>query len=149
MYATDLYENMVIPQERTNRKLYCLKLSGEIFHDVTTYLYRNSWGKTEMKEYNLLLPNIFQELKHNLETALNNAVWLDDVSKLSMLSKLKALHLVLYKKEDFHNEMNFFNNKYNFTLTRDQFPSNVLQLIKNQRRTVYDLIGKPFTFSDL
>lgn len=150
MYAHNLYENLVTPQAKHTREDYCIKLTSNLFNDISSNLYLKAWPSSHIDESQKILTKVFNFLKDKLKTAFQGAEWLDDDSQVHVQAKLAKMRLTFNKLEDPYNSEQYLNIKYSgLNINPGSFINNVLTMFQTHSRKRFNLQGKTFNSIDL
>lgn len=147
MYANDLYQYTMTQYSTNDRSKYCVKLTSNLFKDVTAKIYSETYTKEYCAHFRKLIKEIFKKIRGMFEVSLSSVTWIsEDDDKPQFLMKLKQLHLL------FHNDVNlylkdlFLNSKYeNFNIDKNSFQTNLLEVLTKQRKWYYGFVKKEFT----
>ncbi|XP_057662589.1 endothelin-converting enzyme homolog [Diorhabda carinulata] len=130
-----LYRNLASPKHVSNKEIYCMNLAHELMPDiVTTIIYEINPAKK------IFLPThltqmMFGDLKLSFGKSINDSK-LDDISKEKFVKKLERLNLGLITTGD----MNTTRDNYKDLKVRDNFTENVVILLKNYRKRIYEIV---------
>lgn len=131
-----LYRNLASPRHIANKEVYCMNLAHELMPDiVTTIIYELNPAKK------IFLPThltqmMFSDLKRSLGKSIEDSK-LDATTKEKFGKKLEHLNLGLITTGD----TNTTRDNYKNLKVRDTFPENVVTLLKNYRKCIFDIVG--------
>lgn len=129
-----LYYNLLTNQ--LNKKLYCMDLAQQIMPDVVSWIL---YDLSPAKKIFLAVyqsNKMFADLKKMLKKSFQDSS-LDDMSKDKFVKKLDRLNLGLITSGD----TNSTRDNYKFVKVRENFQDNVVSLLKNYRRFLYNVVG--------
>lgn len=142
-----LYENSV--RVRENRENYCLNLCRHLMPNIVTYIYKSTHSKQHTSNEHLKLVPLFESLKNQFVTSLNQSTWMKDTSKIMLINKINNLKLSLVNVGDtiqFGDNLDFIYFNY---IPTGNFQIDFFEMVKYYKKMAYNLYGKPVTESNL
>ncbi|RZC34171.1 endothelin-converting enzyme-like 1 [Asbolus verrucosus] len=136
IHAHDLFINTVLSKEKSNRNLFCFDLSKKLLPDVWAYLVK-SVTINEQKYQNVRVTNLFTKLKHNFCNSFQNEAWMDESTKISLISKCRNLSLILFSSV----EEATLTKRYQTLNLTGNYQINLIHLLLHYRQTIYSIEG--------
>lgn len=145
IYANDLYEYTITQHSTIDRSVYCTELTSNLFKDITTKLYSESYTMEYRRYFEGSIIEIFDKIRKTFDTSLDSVPWIPDGDKTKMSIKLNTLHLKFYSDNNTYLNDNYLNDKYkSFDLEINNFQKNLYHVLNNQRKYYYGLMQKEF-----
>nr|XP_023028014.1 neprilysin-2-like [Leptinotarsa decemlineata] len=119
-----------------DRTLFCMDLSQQLMPDVTTVILYDVKGSLQINNSLSNLKKIFDDVKNILKNFLSESS-LDDDTKSSYEKKLSKLELGLIRSGD----RNRTHNNYLSLVVTKNYTTNLQNLLKNYRRTLFSFVG--------
>lgn len=145
MLSEKYYQELVLPTPIHSRPKYCSKMTQELFPDISNYLIRKVRVNEDFADKENYILDLFQTMKHDYQNILNNLKWLDDLSRNSMLNKLKNLKLATYQINTENESMCLHKHYSRLNLKEDDYSFNYNTATQFRRNTVFSLVDESIT----
>lgn len=149
MYATDVYQNIVLPKHTDNRLEYCVELSNYLFHDVSSFIHLHSVKKETMTDYSDKFAKIFGILTGNLRKNIQDSTWVSSEDKDLLNTKLKNLVITTANLSSNCLGDAELTARYDAITTTQNFTWDLLTFMETKQRNLFALAGKNFHESDM
>lgn len=149
MYATDVYQNIVLPKHTDNRLEYCVELSNYLFHDVSSFIHLHSVKKETMTDYSDKFAKIFGILTGSLRKNIQDSTWVSSEDKDLLNTKLKNLVITTANLSSNCLGDAELTARYDAITTTQNFTWDLLTFMETKQRNLFALAGKNFHESDM
>ncbi|CAG5095794.1 Similar to nep-1: Neprilysin-1 (Caenorhabditis elegans), partial [Cotesia congregata] len=132
LYARNLYNELVEMKSSKDSEENCFINAMKYLPKETSSLYISSFSINELDHINSVIQKVFTELKVTLKINFEHSEWAAVEGRNQLIEKLEGLKLSI-------PDIAYLNSSLKLHLTDDYF-NNTIDLIKNYRREMYNIL---------
>ncbi|XP_045471469.1 uncharacterized protein LOC123678477 isoform X1 [Harmonia axyridis] len=140
-----IYENIVLQSHVESRTEFCKKQTKHIMPSIANYLYKIETDTHLTNNSVSYIRVIFDLLRKQSLKYLEGSKWLNPEDLKKFEGKLNEIKLSIFSDEDYDEEIDLLNERHNGNLGQDDYPTNLIYLMKLKNKNLFSLLGKRVT----